>query len=237
MMQGNDASEVDRNAPEGAAQIEGQARLEVILQRLHELYPDARCSLDFRSPFELLVATILSAQCTDVRVNQVTPILFARYPGPEDFAAADRVELENAIRSTGFFHRKAEYIQESSRLLLAVFGGEVPQEMDQLLQLPGVSRKTANVVLGNAFGRGEGVVVDTHVQRLSGRLGLSQSGDPVRIERDLMAIAPRSEWVVLPHLLIQHGRDTCHARRPACPRCALQRHLPGLCHRDHPRRK
>jgi endonuclease-3 len=205
-----------RRAPGPAA-----APAEEVYARLRAAYPDAACALHHRNPFELLVATILSAQCTDVRVNMVTPALFARYPGPRQFAAAEIPEVEQAIRSTGFYHNKAKAIVGASKLLVEKFGAQVPQTMEELLELPGVARKTANVVLGNAFGKNEGVVVDTHVARLSGRLGLSRQKDPVKIERDLAALFPRDQWTMLAHLLIFHGRRVCAARRPACERCVL----------------
>lgn len=203
------------------------ARLPAIVRLLRETHPDARCALDHNGPYELLVATILSAQCTDERVNQVTPALFARYPSPTDMAQADRDELETMIRPTGFFHTKAGYLQEASRRLVEEHGGQVPAEMEKLLELPGVARKTANVVLGVSYGQAEGIVVDTHVKRLAGRLGLSAETDPAKIERDLMAIVPREEWIDAAHLLIFHGRRVCHARKPACSQCVLRSLCPS----------
>ena len=214
-----------RPAPRAPAAAPTSGSAAEVYQRLLRAYPDAACALHHRNPFELLVATILSAQCTDVRVNQVTPGLFARYPGPREFAGADLAQVEQAIRSTGFYHNKAKAIVGASKLLVEKFDARVPQTMDQLLQLPGVARKTANVVLGNAFGKNEGVVVDTHVARLSGRLGLSRQSDPVKIERDLTALFPPERWTMLAHLLIFHGRQVCAARRPACDRCVLS----GIC--------
>jgi endonuclease-3 len=193
---------------------------------LHAAYPDATCALHHTNAFQLLVATILSAQCTDVRVNQVTPALFARYPGPREFAAAPLPEVEGAIRSTGFYHNKAKAIVGASRLLVEKFSGQVPRTMEELLELPGVARKTANVVLGNAFGQNQGVVVDTHVARLAVRLGLTRQKEPAKIERDLMAMFPRQDWTMLAHLLIFHGRQVCTARRPACDRCVLNEVCP-----------
>ncbi|MFN3652121.1 MAG: endonuclease III [Armatimonadota bacterium] len=193
----------------------------VLLPRLRELYPDPRCELDFSSPFELLIATILSAQCTDVRVNQVTQSLFQKYRTPEDYLKVPQEELEADIHSTGFFRNKAKNIRGACARILEVYGGDVPQTMEELLTLPGVARKTANVVLGNAFNRAEGIAVDTHVTRLSGLLGLSQHTDPVKIERDLMAKFPQREWTAISHLLILHGRRVCAARRPNCAGCAL----------------
>lgn len=196
-------------------------RLPEIIRRLRQAHPDARCALDHRNAFELLVATILSAQCTDERVNQVTPALFARYPTPAAMAAADRAELEEAIRPTGFYRNKARHIQEAAQRIAHDFGGEVPASMEALTTLPGVARKTANVVLGVAYGLAEGIVVDTHVARLANRLGLSRQTDPNKIEQDLMAITPREEWIDLAHLLIFHGRRVCTARKPDCPNCVL----------------
>lgn len=196
-------------------------RLMPLIQRLQEAYPDAECALHHRNAFELLVATILSAQCTDERVNKVTPALFARFPTPEAMAGADREELETLIRSTGFYHNKAKNIQGAAQRIVSAYGGVVPQTMDELLTLPGVARKTANVVLGVVFGIADGVVVDTHVKRLSNRLGLTTQSDPEKIERDLQAITPRAEWINLSHLLIFHGRQVCDARKPNCAACTL----------------
>ncbi len=195
-----------------------------LLRLLHAEYPDIRCELNFSNPWELLVATILSAQCTDERVNMVTPALFARFPDPKSLAEADREEVESLIRSTGFFRNKAKNIQGAARRLVEEHDSEVPADMDQLLALPGVARKTANVVLGNAFNMAEGVAVDTHVKRLSNRLNLTQATTPEKIEHDLMALAPREEWIDLTHLLIFHGRRVCFARKPNCPGCVV-RHL------------
>jgi endonuclease-3 len=203
-------------------------RLPEIIRRLRALYPDAQCELNHESPFQLLVATILSAQCTDERVNQVTPGLFARYPTPELMAGADPVELEEAIRPTGFYHQKARYIKETSHQLVVAHGGEVPSTMKELTALPGVARKTANVVLGVAYGLPEGVVVDTHVRRLSRRLCLTEEDEPEMIERDLMNLVPRSEWIDIGHLLIFHGRRVCFARRPNCLECPLNNLCPSV---------
>jgi endonuclease-3 len=202
-------------------------RIEEILRVLDELYPDAHCELDFEGPFQLLVATILSAQCTDKRVNMVTPVLFKRYPDPESMAVADPRELEKIIQSTGFFRNKAKSILGAARLLCEDFDGKVPKEMEQLLTLPGVARKTANVVLGSAFGKNEGVVVDTHIGRLSQRLKLTRQTEPVKIERDLMEKIPREKWTQFGHQLIWHGRRVCFARKPDCAHCALQPHCPS----------
>jgi endonuclease-3 len=192
-----------------------------IVRRLRAEYPDARCSLDHADAYQLLVATILSAQCTDERVNQVTPALFARYPTPEDLAGARQEELEELIRSTGFYRNKAKSLLGMANALVERHGGRVPDEMDALVALPGVGRKTANVVLGNAFGKAEGVVVDTHVTRLSNRLGLTRHRDPGKIEADLMACVAREDWTDLAHLFIYHGRAVCRAPKPRCGECVL----------------
>jgi len=191
------------------------------MRRLREAHPDARCALNHNSPFELLIATILSAQCTDERVNQVTPALFARYPTPEALAMAERDELEELVRPTGFFRQKARFLQGTAWMIMEQYDGKVPVDMDDLTSMPGVARKTANVVLGVAFGIAEGIVVDTHVKRLSQRLGLTQQNNPGKIERDLMELAPREDWIDLAHLLIFHGRRICKARKPACLQCVL----------------
>ncbi len=198
-----------------------QARVREIVARLRAAYPGAKCSLNFTSPFELLVATILAAQCTDERVNAVTPALFKRYPTVTAFADAPIEELEQAIKSTGFYRNKAKNIQSMSRMLIERYGGQVPRTMDDLVALPGVARKTANVVQGNGFGIVEGVVVDTHVGRISRRLGLTQSEDPVKVERDLMALLDPKDWLDFSHLLIYHGRAVCKAPTPLCPDCVL----------------
>jgi endonuclease-3 len=192
-----------------------------ILTRLHREYPDARCSLEFRNPFQLLVATILSAQCTDERVNQVTPALFKRFPKPDDMAGARPEEMEELIKSTGFFRNKTKSLLGMSNALVERHAGKVPDQMDELVDLPGVGRKTANVVLGNAFEKAEGVVVDTHVTRLSQRLGLTKESDAGKIELDLMELVPRTEWTVVAHLFIDHGRAVCKAPTPRCEVCVL----------------
>ena len=204
-----------------------QKRTLEILQRLHREYPDARCSLDYHNPFELLVATILSAQCTDERVNQVTPALFKRFPKADDMADARTEELEEMIKSTGFFRNKTKSLLGMSNAVVERHGGKVPDEMDALVELPGVGRKTANVVLGNAFGKSEGVVVDTHVTRLSQRLGLTKEKDPVKIELDLMELVPRDEWTIVSHLFIDHGRAVCKAPTPRCEACVLNNICPS----------
>jgi endonuclease-3 len=194
---------------------------ELVYHRLSREHPDAECALTHRNAFELLVATILSAQCTDERVNQVTPGVFERWPTPEAMAEADPTELEEAVRSTGFYRNKAKALREASRGMVERFGGEVPGTMEDLRSLRGVARKTANVVLGNAFDAPAGVVVDTHVARLGRRLGLSAHTDPDKIERDLMELFDSSRWTMLAHLLIFHGRRVCQARRPRCESCCL----------------
>jgi endonuclease-3 len=196
-------------------------RAGAICGRLAAAYPGARCSLDFTSPFQLLVATILSAQCTDRRVNQVTGGLFRRWPTPAALAAARPADLEAVIRSTGFFRAKAKSILGCCQGLVERHGGEVPRSLDELVRLPGVGRKTANVVLGSAFGEPSGVVVDTHVGRLARRLGLTRHADAVKAERDLVAVLPRDEWIAFSHRLIEHGRTVCAARRPRCEGCVL----------------
>jgi endonuclease-3 len=193
--------------------------------RLKRMYPQAQCALDHESPLQLLVATILSAQCTDARVNMVTPFLFARFPTAEALAAADLSELESIIRSTGFFRNKAKNIKACCQRLMQEFDGEVPRTMEELLSLAGVARKTANVVLGNAF-EIPGFVVDTHVGRLSRRLGLTKANDPVKVEREVMELLPPADWTLMSHLLISHGRAVCQARKPACGRCAFERECP-----------
>ena len=197
-----------------------------INRELAELYPDAHCELDFTTPLELLVATILSAQCTDKRVNMVTPTLFARYPTAADYAAADREEVEKIIRSTGFFRAKTNSILKLGQELCDRFGGEVPRTMDELVTLPGVGRKTANVVLGNAFDV-PGITVDTHFSRLTRRFGWTAETDPVRIEHEVGELIPRKDWTLLSHRLIWHGRRICHSRRPACGACPLARLCPS----------
>lgn len=192
-----------------------------ILVRLKRLYPEARCTLNYKTPVQLLVATILSAQCTDERVNKVTPGLFTRFPDADALANADLEDLENLVRPTGFYRNKAKNIQAACRMLVIEFGSQVPKRMEQLLKLPGVARKTANVVLAHAYGINVGVTVDTHVKRLSYRLGLTEHTDPIRIERDLMPLLPQSEWENWSIRLIYHGRAICKAPQPACDRCVL----------------
>ena len=193
----------------------------LVIRRLKKEYPDAHCELDFKSPFQLLVATILSAQCTDKRVNMVTPTLFATYPTPKKLAEAPPEKVEEIIKSTGFFRAKTKSLQGMSAALVEQHGGRVPDSMDELTSLRGVGRKTANVVLGNAFGKAEGIVVDTHVGRVSVRLGLTNETDPVKVEEKLLALVPRRDWTIFSHLLIFHGRRVCVARLPKCGACVL----------------
>ncbi len=202
-------------------------RIAAIVDGLDRLYPEAHCELDFQSPFQLLVATILSAQTTDVRVNMVTPTLFAKYGTPAKLAAADPRDVEKIIMSTGFYRNKTKSIIGAARVMMEDFDGRVPDTMDELLTLPGVARKTANVVLGSAYGKNEGFVVDTHVTRLSQRLGLTRQTEPPKIEQELMEKLPRDHWTKLGHQLIWHGRRVCFARKPACGECALAPHCPS----------
>jgi len=201
--------------------VDKRRRTRTIIARLKREFPDAQCALDHTSPLELLVATILSAQCTDARVNLVTPGLFAKYRSAADYAAADPAVFEREIQSTGFFRNKTKSILGMARALEEHHGGRVPDTMEALVALPGVGRKTANVVLGNAFGKNEGIVVDTHVGRISGLLKLTKETNPEKIERDLTALVPRRDWTIFSHLLILHGRKTCIARRPKCESCRI----------------
>jgi endonuclease-3 len=200
---------------------ERRARVDRILRGLDEMYPNVTCALHYSNPWELLVATILSAQCTDKRVNEVTPGLFAKYPTPRDFAAVRPEVLAQDIRSTGFFNNKAKSITGAAQKVLRDFGGKVPKTMDEMLSIPGAARKTANVVLGTAYGIAVGVVVDTHVQRVSRRLDLTKQTDPVKIEQDLMKIVPQDRWILFSHQIIHHGRALCQARKPRCAECLL----------------
>jgi len=209
-----------------SAEVKSQAKR--VLRRLKADYPDANCALEHRTAFHLLVATILSAQCTDERVNKVTKDLFRQYKKPADFAAAPIKDLEKAIQSTGFFRNKAKNIKACSIQLVEEHGGEVPQDLDSLVKLAGVGRKTANVVLGTAFGISSGVVVDTHVGRLSTRLGLTTQKDAVKIEQDLMQVLPKTEWVEFSHRMIFHGRQVCASRKPACDRCSMESFCPKV---------
>jgi endonuclease-3 len=196
-------------------------RMSVVLRRLRQAYPEAGIALTFRSPWELLVATVLSAQCTDERVNQVTPGLFARYPTPEAFAEADQAELAQAIYPTGYHNQKARSLRGAGRLISERYGGVVPRRLDELVEVPGVGRKTAAVVLGNAFGLHQGIAVDTHVGRIVRRLGFTEETDPVKVERVLLELVPRRTWTIFTHLLIAHGRAICQSRTPRCEGCVL----------------
>ena len=198
-----------------------QARLDRILGHLDALYPDVQCALIHRNPWELLVATILSAQCTDVRVNLVTPGLFKKYPTPTDLANANLDELGQDIRSTGFYNNKAKSIQGAARKILTDFGGKVPKTMEELLTVPGAARKTSNVVLGSGYGIASGIVVDTHMVRLSNRLDFTKESDPVKIEKDLVKIIPKERWISFSHQMIHHGRSLCIARKPKCGECPI----------------
>ncbi len=201
-------------------------RIAALLDRLQKAYPNAECALWHRTPWELLVATILSAQCTDARVNMVTPKLFEAFPTPKAFADATPAAIEEHVKSTGFYRNKAKSIHGAAKRVVEVYGGKLPETMDELLTLPGAARKTANVVLGVAFKKAEGVVVDTHVLRISQRLGLTESSDPKKVEQDLMRILPRDRWIQFSHEIIQHGRQVCVARKPKCESCTLE----NLCH-------
>ena len=200
---------------------ERSRRVKEILARLDEMYPGASCALHHGNPWELLVATILSAQCTDKRVNEVTPGLFGKYPTPRDFAAVRQEVLANDIRSTGFFNNKAKSLVGAAKKIVGEFGGEVPRTMDEMLTIPGAARKTANVVLGTAYGIASGVVVDTHVQRIARRLDLTKSTEPVKIEQDLTKVIPQEKWILFSHQIILHGRALCVARKPKCSECRL----------------
>ena len=207
--------------PRPKTAAERKERLGKILRLLDEMFPNAVCALHHTNPWELLVATILSAQCTDVRVNQVTPGLFAKYPTIEDFAHVSQEELAQDVKSTGFFNNKSKSIIGAAKTILRDFNGEVPQTIEELLTVPGAARKTANVVLGTSFGVASGVVVDTHVQRISQRLDLTKNDEPVKIEKDLMKILPQDRWISFSHQIIHHGRNLCVARNPKCPDCPI----------------
>jgi len=204
-----------------------KVRLRAIIEILRKQYPASRTALEFETPLQILVATILSAQCTDERVNQITPGIFRKYPTVSDFANADREELERQIRPAGFFRNKAKSIMGASKKIVGEFGGEVPKTMAELIRLPGVARKTANIVLSSAFQKAEGIAVDTHVKRLSGRLGASREHDPEKIERDLLALVPRKDWLDFNYLLVNYGRKICQARKPQCPECVIHHLCPS----------
>lgn len=197
-------------------------RAPIVFERLRARYPETVPALDHHNAWELLVATVLAAQCTDARVNMVTPVLFGRWPGPAELARATQEELEEVVRSTGFFRNKAKNLIGAARRVMEVYGGQVPRTLEELVTLPGVARKTANIVLSNSFGIHEGIAVDTHVTRLAYRLGFTDSEDPVRIERDLMPLYPRDQWGEINHLLVYFGREVCPARKPKCPVCELE---------------
>jgi endonuclease III len=207
--------------------IELRQHVRKIIRLLKRAYPDAKCSLNHTNAFELLIATILSAQCTDVRVNIVTQDLFRKYRKPEDYLKVSAKELERNIRTTGFFRNKTKSIQGTVKVLTEEYGGKVPNTIEELLELPGVARKTANVVMGNAFGISSGVVVDTHVTRLSHRLGLSRQKTAEKIEQDLITVVPKKDWVIFPHLMIAHGRAICRARNPLCAECVVEKLCPS----------
>ena len=213
-----------RHSVEGVTASPAQAKK--ILVVLEATYPNARVTLDFKNPFQLLIATILAAQCTDERVNRVTKGLFKRYPTPKAFAEANPAELEEAIRSTGFYRNKARSVIGCCQRLVEQYGGQVPRTMNDLISLPGVWRKTANIVLGNAFGLAEGIAVDTHVTRVANRLGLAKSDKQDEIEQQLCQVVPKEKWTLVTHLLIFHGRTICKAQRPDCPRCQVRQHCP-----------
>ena len=212
--------------PDGPFESATAQAIDAVVAELHALYPDADCELDWRNPLELLIATILSAQSTDVRVNEVGKTLFDKYTSAKAFADADPEEFQEDIRSTGFFRQKAKNVMATAKILVEEHGGEVPQDLDALVKLPGVARKTANVVLGTAFGIPSGFVVDTHVKRLAYRLGLTQQTNPVKVETDLMSKVPKDEWIFAAHAIIWHGRRVCDARKPQCDECTLAKVCP-----------
>ena len=214
--------------PRGERAADRRDRAITLMSYLHEAYPDAACALTYATPFQLLIATILSAQCTDERVNMVTPVLFAQFPEPEDLAAADIQQVEDVVRSTGFFRQKAKNIQAAARMLLDRYDGDLPTTVDELAQFPGAARKTANVVVSNCFPeQASGIAVDTHVQRIARRLGLTRAWTPPEIERELMRVIPRESWNDVTHLLIDHGRAVCRARKPLCGECPLAELCPS----------
>jgi endonuclease-3 len=212
--------------PKPEIYLEPKARVAKIIELLEKEYPRAEIALEYKNPLQLLIATILSAQATDEQINAITPTLFKKYQTPEDFVNVDLQELEQAIRSSGFYHNKAKNIKNCCKTLVEKFGSKVPNTMDELLELPGVGRKTANIVLANAFGKIEGIAVDTHVGRLAQRLGLSEKNDPNKIESDLMQLVPKTDWMRITDLLIWHGRRVCTAKKPNCPCCVLNKICP-----------
>lgn len=219
---------ISKSSPHEFPHTERAARVVKIIKILRQEYPSPRTALHYRTPLELLIATILAAQCTDERVNKITPGLFKKYPAVEDFARAKQEELENDIRSAGFFRNKARNIIALSKKLVEEYGGKVPDSMEELIKLPGVARKTANIVLASAFKKAEGIAVDTHVKRLAGRFELSQETQPEKIEKDLMAIVPKADWLDFNFLLVEHGRKVCRARKPRCLECILQEICPSF---------
>jgi endonuclease-3 len=222
-----DGAKSPRKLPRGESFEERQERYQAIFKLLHKEYPDAKCALEFSNPYELVAATILSAQCTDKRVNMVMPEFRKVFPNARVLAAADLADIEDVIKTTGFFRQKAKSLKSMASDIMTEFGGKVPETMEQLITLRGVGRKTANVVLGDAFGKSEGIAVDTHVTRLSGRLGLTKEEDPVKIEKDLMKLAKPSQWTLTSHVLILHGRNICIAQKPKCSQCVVAEHCPS----------
>lgn len=217
----SEATEKPARSPRPKRTDPAERRFPILYRRLNRAYPDAKCALNFSNPHEMLFATILSAQCTDAMVNKVTEKLFRKYPTLEDYAAADPLELQEEVKPTGFFRQKSKNLQAAARKILDEFGGQVPATMEELTTIPGAARKTANIVLGNAFGKVEGIAVDTHVRRLSQRLGLTSHEDPIKIEQDLMRLVPKSKWFKLSYLFIEHGRAVCKAPVPRCADCLL----------------
>jgi endonuclease III len=216
-----------RELPKGESPDARKTRFQKIFARLHKEYPDAKCALEFGNAFELLAATILSAQCTDKRVNMVMPEFRKVFPNPKSLANAELADIEDVIKTTGFYHQKAKSLKSMASDIMNTFSGKVPETMEELITLRGVGRKTANVVLGDAFGKSEGIAVDTHVTRLSGRLGLTKQSDPQKIEQDLMELAKPSQWMLTSHVLILHGRAICDARKPKCSMCAVAEYCPS----------
>jgi len=222
-----DGAKAPRKLPRGESFEERQERYQKIFKLLHKEYPDAKCALEFNDPFELVAATILSAQCTDKRVNMVMPEFRKAFPNAKILAAADLADIEDVIKTTGFFRQKAKSLKSMASDIMTEFGGKVPETMEQLITLRGVGRKTANVVLGDAFGKSEGIAVDTHVTRLSGRLGLTKEEDPIKIEKDLMKLAKPTQWTLTSHVLILHGRNICIAQKPKCSQCVVAEYCPS----------
>jgi endonuclease-3 len=222
-----DGAKDPRELPNGESLDARKARFQKIFTKLHQAYPDARCALEFSNAYELLAATILSAQCTDKRVNMVMPEFRKAFPNPKSLSNAELPDIEDVIKSTGFYHQKAKSLKSMSSDIMDKFGGKVPDTMEELITLRGVGRKTANVVLGDAFDKAEGIAVDTHVTRLSGRLGLTKHSDPQKIEQDLMELAKPSQWMLTAHVLILHGRAICDARKPKCSQCVVSEYCPS----------